>query len=61
MERNDQLHAEYYDLHSSPNIIRVIKSRRLSWGDYVERMGDRRGAYRILVEKPDGKRTLTRV
>ena len=37
------------NLSSSPNIILVIKSRRMRWAGHVERVGDRRGAYRILV------------
>jgi hypothetical protein len=41
-------------------IIRVIKSRRMRWAGDVARMGDSRGAYRILVGRPDGKRTLGR-
>jgi hypothetical protein len=45
---NKELHA----LYSSPNIIRVIKSRRLRWAGHVTRMGERRGAYRALVGKP---------
>jgi hypothetical protein len=53
---NKELHA----LYSSPNIIRVIKSRRLRWAGHVARMGDRRGAYRTLVGKPDGRRPLGR-
>jgi hypothetical protein len=44
---------ELYALYSSPNIIRVIKSRRLRWAGHVARMGERRGAYRILVETPE--------
>jgi hypothetical protein len=40
---------ELYALYSSPNIIRVIKSRRLRWAGHVARMGERRGAYRALV------------
>ena len=42
---------ELYALYSSPNIIRVIKSGRLRWAGHVACMGDRRGAYRILVGK----------
>jgi hypothetical protein len=38
---------ELNDLHSSPNIIRVIKSRRMRWAGHVESMGDERGAYRV--------------
>jgi hypothetical protein len=44
---------ELYALYSSPNIIRVIKSRRLRWAGHVARMGERRGAYRALVGKPE--------
>jgi hypothetical protein len=51
--RNDKLH----DLYSSPNIVRVIKSR-MSWAGYVARMGEGRGAYRVLVGRPEGKRPL---
>jgi hypothetical protein len=40
---------ELYALYSSPNTIRVIKSRRLRWADYVAWMGERRGAYRALL------------
>jgi hypothetical protein len=50
---------ELYALYSSPNIIRVIKSRRLRWTDYVAGMGNR-GACRVLVGKPDGRRPLGR-
>jgi hypothetical protein len=49
-----------YDLYSSPNIIRVIKSRRMKWARHVARMGDRAGAYRVLVGKPEGKWPLGR-
>jgi hypothetical protein len=45
-----RLHKEELnDLYSSPNIIRVIKSRRMRWAGHVERMGEKTGAYRILV------------
>jgi hypothetical protein len=50
---------ELYDLYSSC-IIRVIKSRRLRWAGHVARMGERRGAYRVLVGKPEGRRPLGR-
>jgi hypothetical protein len=53
---NDELHS----LYSSPNIVRVIKSRRLGWAGHVARMGERRGVYRILVGKSEGKRPLGR-
>jgi hypothetical protein len=41
-------------------IIRVIKSRRMRWAGHVERMGERKGAYRILVGRPEGRRPLGR-
>jgi hypothetical protein len=51
---------ELYALYSSPNIIREIKSRRLRWAGHVARMGERRGAYRALVGKHEGRRPLGR-
>ena len=51
---------ELNDLYSSPNIVRVIKSRRTRWAGHVARMGERRGVYRVLVDKPVGKRSLGR-
>jgi len=42
-----------YDLYSSPNTLRVIKSRRMRWVGYVARMGERRGVYRHLVGQPE--------
>ena len=39
-------------------VVRVIKSRRMRWAGHVARMGERRGVYRILVGKPEGKRPL---
>ncbi|KAJ4431175.1 hypothetical protein ANN_19772 [Periplaneta americana] len=53
---NTELHA----LYSSPDIIRNIKSRRLRWAGHVARMGESRNAYRVLVERPEGKRSLGR-
>jgi hypothetical protein len=50
-----------YALYSSPNIIRVIKSRRLKWAGHVTRMGERRGTYRAIVGKPEGMRPLGRL
>ena len=44
---------EINHLHSSPNIIRMINSRRMRLDGYVERMGERRGAYRVLVGKSE--------
>jgi hypothetical protein len=51
---------ELYALYSSPDIIRVIKSRRQRWAGHVARMGESRGAYRALVGKPEGRRPLRR-
>jgi len=51
---NEELNA----LYSSPNIVRVIKSRRIRRAGHVARMGEERGAYRVLVGKPEGKRPL---
>ena len=43
------------DLYSSPNIVRVIKSRRMEWTDHVTGMRERRGVHRVLVGKPEGR------
>jgi hypothetical protein len=51
---------ERNDLYSSPNIIWVIKLRRMRWAVHVARTGKKRGAYRILVERPEGRRPLGR-
>jgi hypothetical protein len=51
---------ELNDLYSSPNIIRIIKSRRMRWAGHIARMGEKRGAYRILVGRPEGRRPLGR-
>jgi hypothetical protein len=48
------------DLYSSPSIIRIIKSRRMTWAGHVARMGKKRSAYRLLVGKPEEKRPLGR-
>jgi hypothetical protein len=53
---NDELN----DLYSSPNIIRVIRSRRMRWAGHVARMGEGRGAYRVLMGRPEGRRPLGR-
>jgi hypothetical protein len=47
-------------LYSSPNIIRMIKTRGMRWAGYVALMGAKRNAHRILVGKPEGKRPLGR-
>ena len=51
---------EINDLYSSPNTVRVIKSRRMRWAGHVARMGVERGVYRVLVGKPEVKRPLGR-
>jgi hypothetical protein len=53
---NEELNEPY----SSPNIIRVIKSRRMRWAGHVARMGKKRDAHRILVGRPEGRRPLGR-
>jgi hypothetical protein len=45
-------------MYSAPNIIRVIKSRRMRWAVHVAGVGEGRGAYRVLVGRPDGRRPL---
>jgi hypothetical protein len=42
------------------NIVRGVKLRRMRWAGHVERMGKGRGVYRVMVEKPEGKRPLGR-
>ena len=54
--RNEELN----DLYCSPNIVRVIKSRRMKLAGHVERIGEETGVYRVLVGKPEGKRPLGR-
>jgi hypothetical protein len=51
---------ELSDFYFSPSIIRIIKSRRMRWGEYVARMGEKRNVYRLLVGKPEGKKSLGR-
>ena len=65
--KRDEVTGEWRKLHNeelndlySPNIVRVIISRRMRWVGHVVRMGERRGVYRILVGKPEGKRPLGR-
>jgi hypothetical protein len=53
---NDERHS----LYSSPNIVRVIKWRRMRWAGHVAHMGEGRGVYRILVGRPEGKTALGR-
>jgi hypothetical protein len=54
---NEELHG----LYSSPSIIRVIKARRMKWAGYAARTGEVRGAYNILVGRPEGRRPLGRL
>jgi hypothetical protein len=49
---------ELNDLYSLPNIVRVVKSRRMRWAGHVARMGEDRGVHRVLVGRPEGKRPL---
>jgi len=66
--RRDEVTAECWrlhneelsDLYSSPNIVRVIKSRRMRWTGHVARMGEEIGVDRVLVGKPEGRRPLGR-
>ena len=66
--REDEVTGEWRKLHneelkglySSPNIVRVIKSRRMRWAGHVAHMGEGRGVHRVLVGKPEGKRPLGR-
>ena len=51
---------ELNELYCSPNIVRVIKSRRMSLAGHVARMGKKEGVYRVWVGKPEGKRPLGR-
>jgi hypothetical protein len=53
---NDEIH----NLYSSPNIIRVFKSRRIRWVGHVARMREGRGVYRVLVGRSEIKRPLAR-
>ena len=51
-------YEELIHLYSSPNIVRVIKSRRMQLAEHAARMGEKRGVYRVLVGKHEGKRPL---
>ena len=56
-----KLHSEEVnDLYSSPNIVRVIKSRRMRWAGHVARLEGGRAVHKVLVGKPEGRRTLGR-
>ena len=66
--KRDEVTGEWRKLHneelinqySSPNIVRVIKSRRMRRAKHVARMGEGKGVYRVLVGKPEGRRPLGR-
>ena len=51
---------ELTDLYSLPNIVRVVKSRRMRWAGHVARMGNGRWLHRILVGNPEGNKLLER-
>jgi hypothetical protein len=51
---------ELHNLYSSPNVIRMLKSRRLGWAGQVARMREKRNAYKILMGKLEGNRSLLR-
>jgi hypothetical protein len=56
-----KLHSgELHNLYSSPDVITLIKLRRMGWAGHVARMGEGRNLYRVLVGKPEGKRPLGR-
>jgi hypothetical protein len=54
--QKDELHSLYF----SPNIVMVIKSRRMRWARHVARMGELTGVYRVLLGRPGGDRPLER-
>jgi len=51
---------ELNDLYFTPNIVRVLKLRRMRWAGHVAHMGEERGVYRVLLGKPEGRRPLGR-
>ena len=56
-----KLHKEELrDCYFLPNIVRAVKSRRIRWAGHVARMGEGRGMHRVLVGKPEGKRSVGR-
>jgi hypothetical protein len=56
-----KLHSdELHNLYSSPNIVRVIKLRRMRWAEHEARMGEGRRVYRVWVGRPEGKKALGR-
>ena len=59
-ERRGLHNEELNDFYSSPNILRVIKLRRMRWAGHVARMGEEKGVYRLLLGKPEGKKPMGR-
>jgi hypothetical protein len=56
-----KLHIEeLHNLYSSPNIIRIIKSRRMRWAGHLAHKGEKKNSYRIVAGKPEGKRLIGR-
>jgi hypothetical protein len=61
LHEKKKLHnQELNDLYSLPNIMRVVKSRKVRWAGHVRRMVEKRGVHRVLLGKPEGKRPLGR-
>ena len=60
MEWRKLHNEELNDLYCSPNIVGVIKSRRMRWAGHVARMAESRGVHRVLVGKPEGMKLLVR-
>ena len=52
------MRLKLYDLHSAPNVIRFIKSRRIRWVEHLARAAYGQGAYRVLVARNEGKKSL---
>ena len=52
------LNEELNDMYSLPNIVRVVKSRRMRWAGHVARMGEDRGVHKVLVGKSEGKEAI---
>jgi hypothetical protein len=51
---------ELHNLHSSPNMIMMIREMRMRWAGNVARMGEMRKGYKVLIGRPEGKRSLER-
>jgi hypothetical protein len=56
-----RLHKEeLHDLYTAAHVIRVIKPRRMRWAGHIARVGEKRGAHRVVERKPEGKRPIGR-